>query len=41
MLRGDSAACAALGKKVTANATAKELTVRLTSNGEVFFENFM
>jgi hypothetical protein len=41
MLRGASAACAALGKKVAANAIAKELTVRVTSKGEVFFENFM
>jgi hypothetical protein len=38
MLRGASAACAALGKKVTAKATAKVLTVNVASKGEVFFE---
>jgi hypothetical protein len=38
MLRGASAACAALGKKVTANAIANELTVTVASTGEVFFE---
>jgi hypothetical protein len=40
MLRGASAACAALGKKVTANAIAKVLTVTVASTGEVFFEIF-
>jgi hypothetical protein len=38
ILRGASAACAALGKKVTAKATAKALTVKVASKGETFFE---
>jgi hypothetical protein len=38
MLRGASAACAALGKKVVASTTAKELTVSIASKGEVFLE---
>ena len=38
ILRGASAACAALGKKVTAKATAKVLTVKVASKGETFFE---